>query len=95
MKRTVSVLLFLLILPICIAADKKEEKPKPAQSTDELRQQLETILKDTHTPGVSVAIVHKDGPEWIAGLGITDVARHRRPCSESAPHPRRLPQCPS
>jgi len=63
-----------------VAADKpadKNEPPKPAQSTDELRQQLEKILKDTHTPGVSVAIVHKDGPEWVTGLGIAEVASGR------------------
>jgi CubicO group peptidase (beta-lactamase class C family) len=58
------------------AADK-EEKPKPAQSIPELQQQLEKILKDTHTPGVSVAIVHKDRAEWIAGLGIADVGSGR------------------
>jgi len=52
----------------------REEKPKPAQSIAELKQQIEKILADTHTPGVSVAIVHRDGPEWIAGLGKSDVA---------------------
>ena len=81
MKTIISAVLFLLILPGCIAADKdkdkKDQQPKPAQSTGELRQQLEKILEDTHTPGVSVAIVHKDGPEWVAGLGIADVASNR------------------
>ena len=76
-KWIVSVLFFLLLLPICIAADNKDEKPKPAQSIDELRQQIEKILKDSHTPGVSIAIVHKDGPEWVTGLGIADVASNR------------------
>lgn len=78
MKRILSVLLSCFFLSLCFAADtKKEEKPKPAQSIDELRQQLEKILKDTHTPGVSVAIVHKQGPEWVAGLGLADVASNR------------------
>jgi len=78
-KRIILALLFffLFVLPTGIAADKKDEKPTPAQSIDELRQQLEKILKDTHTPGVSVAIVHKDGPEWVAGLGLADVAANR------------------
>ena len=76
-KRIVSAVLFLLFISTCLAADKKDEKPTPAQSIDELRQQLEKILKDTHTPGVSVAIVRKDGPEWVAGLGIADVAGNR------------------
>ncbi len=79
MRKIISAVLFLLILPACFAADKdkKDEQPKPAQSIDELKQQLEKILKDTHTPGVSVAIVHKDGPEWVAGLGLADVASNR------------------
>jgi CubicO group peptidase (beta-lactamase class C family) len=73
------VLLFLLTWG-CLAADKpagKDEKPKPAQSIDELRQQIEKILKDTHTNGVSIAIVHKNGPEWVTGLGMADVAGNR------------------
>jgi len=63
--------------------DKKDDTPKPAQSIEELRQQLEKILKDTHTPGVSVAIVHRDGPEWIAGLGKADVASDRATTPET------------
>ena len=76
MKWIIPAVLLLLFVPICLAA-AKEEKPKPAQSIDELRQQIEKILKDTHTPGVSIAIVHKDGPEWVTGLGIADVATGR------------------
>ncbi len=67
-------LLFLLSTALISAQAKKDETPKPAQSIPELRQQLEKILADTHTPGVSVAIVHRDGPEWIAGVGKSDVA---------------------
>jgi CubicO group peptidase (beta-lactamase class C family) len=69
--------ILIMSFSVCLAADKKEEKPKPAQSIPELQQQLEKILKDTHTPGVSVAIVHKDGPEWVTGLGVADVASGR------------------
>jgi CubicO group peptidase (beta-lactamase class C family) len=76
-----AVLIFLLI-PFCSAADK-DEKPKPAESIGELQQQLEKILKDTHTPGVSVAIVHKDGPEWVTGLGTADVASGRATTAET------------
>jgi len=72
------LVLICLISSIAIAADKKEEeKPKPAQSVAELQQQLEKILKDTHTPGMSIAIVHRDGPEWVAGLGKGEVASDR------------------
>ena len=81
MKWIIPIILVAMLAPLGLAADKaadkKEEKPKPAESIDELRQQLEKILKDTHTPGVSVAIVHRDGPEWVAGLGRADVASNR------------------
>src|SRR6201987_5413498 len=59
------------------AQKKPEPKPQPAQSIPELRQQLEKILHDTHTPGVSVAIVRRDGPEWVAGLGKANVAANQ------------------
>jgi CubicO group peptidase (beta-lactamase class C family) len=74
------VLLAILASPVSVAADKtanKDETPAPAQSIAELQQQLEKVLKDTHTPGASVAIVRRDGPEWVAGLGTADVASAR------------------
>lgn len=82
MKWIPSVVLLALLSVHCIADEKTnkktvEEKPNPAQTSAELQQQLEKILKDTHTPGVSVAIVHRSGPEWVAGLGIADVASNR------------------
>ena len=49
----------------------------PATTIAALQHELEKILKDTHTPGMSVAIVRRDGPEWIAGLGVADVASGR------------------
>jgi len=86
-KWLIPVVLIAALTPLRLGADKaadkstnqnhKDEKPKPAQSIDELRQQLEKILKDTRTPGLSVAIVHRDGPEWVAGLGTADVASGR------------------
>jgi CubicO group peptidase (beta-lactamase class C family) len=75
-KWLLPVVLLSMLAPHCFAADK-DEPQKPAQSLAELRQQLEKVLKDTHTPGTSVAIVHRDGPEWVAGLGRADVASDR------------------
>src|ERR1022692_468680 len=79
-KWIIRVVLLFLLTWSCLAADKpagKDEKPKPAQSIDELRQQIEKILKETHTNGVSIAIVHKNGPEWVTGLGMADLASNR------------------
>ena len=75
MKLLIPTLLLCLIGTAC--SDTKKDTEKPAQSIGELQQQLEKVLKDTHTPAVSVAIVHRDGPEWIAALGVADVASGR------------------
>jgi CubicO group peptidase (beta-lactamase class C family) len=76
-KTLTQLVLFFLLATATFAQDKKEDAPVAAQSIPELQKQLEKILEDTHTPGVSVAIVHRDGPEWIAGLGKSDVAANR------------------
>jgi CubicO group peptidase (beta-lactamase class C family) len=68
------VLFFLISAFAGLAQNKKDYTPKTAQTIPELRQQIEKILADTHTPGVSIAIVNRDGPEWIVGLGKSDVA---------------------
>ena len=56
---------------------------KPAQSIMELRQQLEKILQNSHTPGLSVAIVRRNGPEWVAGLGKSNVAANQAATDET------------
>lgn len=35
----------------------------PVQSIAELQKQLEKELQESHIPGMSIAIVHKDGPK--------------------------------
>src|ERR1039458_1577561 len=77
------VLLFCFSATAIFAQNKKEETPKPAQTIAELRQQLEKILADTHTPGMSVAIVHRDGPEWVAGLGKSNVVANQATTDET------------
>jgi CubicO group peptidase (beta-lactamase class C family) len=81
-KSLTGVLLFCLLATACFSSDK-DDTPKPAQSIQELQQQLEKILKDTHTPGMSVAIVHRDRAEWVAGLGIADIASNRATTPET------------
>jgi CubicO group peptidase (beta-lactamase class C family) len=79
------LLAFLFVSPLVAVsfAAQKDDTPKPAQSIAELQQQLEKVLKDTHTPGMSVAIVHRDKAEWIAGLGKADVASDRASTPET------------
>lgn len=78
---------FLGTLLVCLVgagcSETRKETEKPAHSIGELRQQLEKELKDTHTPGLSVAIVHHDGPEWVAALGLADVSSGRAATPET------------
>jgi CubicO group peptidase (beta-lactamase class C family) len=76
----VAVVALSLLIPVSLSAQKNQP---PAQSLDELWQQLEKILKDTKIPGVSIAIVHRDGPEWVGGLGKSDVAGSREVTPET------------
>jgi len=82
MKRIILFVLLSMLACLCFA-DDKNEKQKPAQSIPELQQQLEKVLKEMHNPGVSVAIVHREGPEWVAGLGEADVAHARTATPET------------
>jgi len=73
------VLVFLVLstLSLTCPADDKVPDPRPVQSIAELQHQIEAILAETHTPGASVAIVHRSGAEWVAGIGQADVATER------------------
>jgi len=83
MKSIARVIVSCLLAASCAAQNKADNPPKPAQSIAELSQQLEKILQDTHTPGMSVAIVHRDGPEWVAGLGKSNVAANQATTDET------------
>jgi len=48
-----------------------------------LESQLENILKETHVPGISIAIVNRSGPIWTAGLGKADLANNRSANAET------------
>lgn len=39
-----------------------------------LRAAVETVLKESKTPGAAIAIVSRDREEWVAGIGKADVA---------------------
>jgi len=89
---------FLLLFGCYFAAPaaqgRSEEAARSAASIAELRQHLEKILLETHTPGLSVAIVHRNGAEWVAGLGKSSIAANQAATDETlfrvVPCPRRL-----
>ncbi len=71
--RFLSPILLVFFLFLFISSHASQNLPI-AQSTNELKKQLEQTLQEFHVPGLSVAIVHRDGPEWIEGIGLADVS---------------------
>ena len=65
------VLLLILSSALPAAAVKGNTGPK---SMPELQAAIETLLKETRTPGAAIAIVSRNQAEWVAGIGKADVA---------------------
>lgn len=43
---------------------------------DQLKAAIEQIRRETNQPAVGIALVDKNGPYWVAGLGEADIERH-------------------
>jgi CubicO group peptidase (beta-lactamase class C family) len=68
-----TLLLSVLALGRTLGADSKGG-PK---SIPELQTAIETVLKETRTPGAAIAIVSRDKAEWVAGIGNAEVASNK------------------
>ena len=42
-------------------------------SIEELKRRVADVLERDHVPGVAIALVDRDGPIWIGGVGVADV----------------------
>lgn len=71
--KTIILLSLLILNQRSIAEQANENKP---QTLEELKIAIEKIRKDTNTPAVGIALVNKDGPYWIAGLGEANIEKH-------------------
>lgn len=75
MKNTGALLLCLaLAVPAQLAAGQEPAPASAPQSIEALKQALAAILKETNTPGISVALVSRDEILWADGIGLADVA---------------------
>jgi CubicO group peptidase (beta-lactamase class C family) len=46
-------------------------------SIDELRERIQIVLDREGVPGVGIALVGRDGPIWIGGVGVADLTTRR------------------
>ena len=74
--------LLLLFVTAFSDAFGAEDKPAP-KSIPELQIAIENVLKETKTPGAAVAIVSRDKVEWVAGIGMADVAARKPVTAET------------
>ncbi len=75
--RLLIAVLILALFGVACSSQNISNSKAPAQSIEELQIQLENILKEMQVPGMAVAIVNRNGPEWISGLGKADLANDR------------------
>ena len=45
----------------------------PPESIDELKRRIAAILDREHVPGMALALVDRDGPIWVGGIGVANV----------------------
>jgi CubicO group peptidase (beta-lactamase class C family) len=72
--------LFLLVVSITTTAIRAAEPETRPDSIAALQREIESILgrAASRTPGVAVTVVRREGPEWIAGLGMADIAAQKK-----------------
>ncbi|MEN0039336.1 MAG: serine hydrolase domain-containing protein [Cellvibrio sp.] len=71
--RFITALLSTIVLCASLA---KAETETSSQTLEELKVAIEKIRAESNTPAVGIALVGKDGPLWIAGLGEADIEQH-------------------
>lgn len=65
----------LSTIALCASLAKAETETSP-QTLEELKVAIEKIRTESNTPAVGIALIGKDGPLWIAGLGEADIEQH-------------------
>lgn len=78
MKNTVRSWIFAFVLLGSMGAQSSAPR-----TIGELQQEIEKVLRETGTPGAAVAIVGRDKVEWVAGLGLADMAKNRPATSKT------------
>jgi len=66
----------LTLLTFSLTSNQVFADDHHAQTLDELKIAIEKIRVETNTPALGIALLNKDGPYWIAGLGEADREKH-------------------
>lgn len=69
------ILSLSILIPKHTIAQEKE-KVNPPETIADLKIAIEKVLEETKTPAVGLALVNKEGPVWIAGLGKANIEKN-------------------
>jgi CubicO group peptidase (beta-lactamase class C family) len=72
-----------MVAAVGLCAVSKAETNDGPKTISELQTAIETVLKETKTPGIGIAIGSKEKEEWVTGLGMADVAANRPATSDT------------
>jgi len=71
--RRAALLIGLLVCVTAFAQDEQEEEKIIPETIDELLAAIDDVLDEHDTPGIALAVVNEDGPEWIGALGKANI----------------------
>src|SRR5688572_10329503 len=72
-----------LLLATALCSSLGADRESGPKSIPELQAAIETVLKETKTPGAAIAIVSREKVEWVAGIGKADVAANKMVTAET------------
>lgn len=75
---TMRSIISVVILFATFSSSMVYANDQPPKTLDELKATVEKIREETHTPAVGIALVDKDGPVWVAGLGEANLEHQIR-----------------
>ena len=80
-SKRVAAVMVSSVIALCTASGQQgEQKPK---TIADLQSAIEAVLHETRTPGAAIAIVSCDKAEWVAGIGMADLAAHKPVTAET------------
>jgi CubicO group peptidase (beta-lactamase class C family) len=74
--------LFVFACMACARLAHGADEAQPPKDLAELQKRIEGILEKTHTPAIGIALVNRDGPYWVAGLGKANL-KSGKPADEN------------
>lgn len=73
MKQFKDIEIHLIVLfPIVLSLEVRGQELEENKTIEELRSAILEVLEETGTPAAGIALVNKEGPVWIEGLGMAN-----------------------